>query len=263
MTGIAGIIESASNEKIKAAAKLAVSSKERREKNRFLLEGLRLCRDAAECGVSVETFFYTQNAFEKHETDVRFISSKAEKTFMISKAVALKLGDTQTPQGFFCVCACLSAQNEEEILESGKFIALENVQDPSNLGAIARTAEALGITALIAENGCDIYNPKAQRAAMGSLLRLPVVKTDNLCELIEKSKKRGFKAYATTPLESAKPITEADMSGCVIAVIGNEGNGVSKRIFDSCESVTIPMKGRAESLNASVAAALVIWELMR
>ncbi len=257
------VIESASNEKIKAASKLAVSAKERKEKNSFLLEGLRLCRDAAECGVSVRTFFYTQNAFEKHEADVRFISSKAENTFLISKAAALKLSDTQTPQGFFCVCACLPARDEESILESGKFIALENVQDPSNLGAVARTAEALGITALITESGCDIYNPKAQRAAMGSLLRLPVIRTDDLCALIGKCRARGFKTYATTPSDSAKLITEADMSGSVISVIGNEGNGVSQRIFDSCESVTIPMKGRAESLNASVAAALVMWELMK
>ena len=98
---------------------------------------------------------------------------------------------------------------------------------------------------------------------MGSLLRLPVIRTDDLCALIGKCRARGFKTYATTPSDSAKLITEADMSGSVIAVIGNEGNGVSQRIFDSCESVTIPMKGRAESLNASVAAALVMWELMK
>ncbi len=258
-----GVIESASNEKIKTAAKLAVSSKERKEKNSFLLEGLRLCRDAAECEITVRTFFYTKIALEKHEADVRFISSKAENTFQISNAAAAKLSDTQSPQGFFCVCACMPVCNEESVLKSGKFIALENVQDPANLGAVARTAEAMGITALITESGCDIYNPKAQRAAMGSLLRLPVVRTDDLGSLIGRCKAKGFKAYATTPSFSARSITDVDMNGSVIAVIGNEGNGVSKKIFDSCESVTIPMKGRAESLNASVAAALVIWELMR
>lgn len=257
------VIESASNEKIKSAAKLALSAKERKEKNSFLLEGLRLCRDAAECGVSIKTFFYTQNAFEKHEADIRFISSKAENTYIVSKAVSLKLSDTQTPQGFFCVCSFLPPVDEKAVLKSGKFIALENVQDPANLGAVARTAEALGINALITESGCDIYNPKAQRAAMGSLLRLPVIRTPDLCALIEECRKKGIKAYATTPSAGAKSITTADMRGSVIAVIGNEGNGVSKRIFDSCESVTIPMKGRAESLNASVAAALVMWEIMK
>lgn len=257
------VIESASNEKIKSAAKLSSSSKERKERREFFLEGLRLCRDAAECGVLIKNFFYTENALEKHESDVEFISSKAEQTFLISKSAALKMSDTQNPQGFFCICPFLCEKGEEVVLSGGKFIALENIQDPSNLGAISRTAEALGITALIAENGCDIYNPKAQRAAMGSLLRIPVVRTDNLCNLIERCRKSGFKAYATTPFENAKLITECDMSGSVIAVVGNEGNGVSKKIFASCESVTIPMKGRAESLNASVAAAITMWEIMR
>lgn len=257
------VIESASNEKIKNAAKLSSSSKERKEKREFFLEGLRLCRDAAECGVSIKSFFYTENALEKHENDVNFIASKAERSFFVSKAAAQKMSDTQNPQGFFCVCPFLPETGEKRIFEGGKFIALQNVQDPSNLGAIARTAEALGVTAIVAENGCDIYNPKAQRAAMGSLLRLPVIKTENLCALLEKCKKSGFKAYATTPAENAALITECDMSGSVIAVVGNEGNGVSENVFEVCESVTIPMKGRAESLNASVAAALTMWELMR
>ncbi len=257
------VIESVSNEKIKSAAKLSASSKERKEKREFFLEGLRLCRDAAECGVPVKSFFYTENALEKHGADVEFISSKAKETFMISKAAAQKMSDTQNPQGFFCVCPFLPEKGEESLFFGGKFIALQNVQDPSNLGAISRTAEALGIGALVAENGCDIYNPKAQRAAMGSLLRLPVIKTKNLCSFLEECKKNGFKVYATTPAEDAKPITECDMSGSVIAVVGNEGNGVSEDVFAVCEKVTIPMKGRAESLNASVAAALTMWELMR
>ncbi len=257
------VIESASNEKIKNAAKLSSSSKERKEKREFFLEGLRLCRDAAECGVSVKSFFYTEAALEKHGADVEFISSKAEEVFMVSKAAAQKMSDTQNPQGFFCVCPFLPEENEESLLSGGKIIALQNVQDPSNLGAISRTAEALGIKAIVAENGCDIYNPKAQRAAMGSLLRIPVIKTENLCVLLEKCKKSGFEIYATTPEESARSITECNMSGSVVAVIGNEGNGVSKDVFAVCEKVTIPMKGRAESLNASVAAALIMWELMR
>lgn len=257
------VIESASNEKIKNAAKLSASSKERREQKKFFLEGLRLCRDAAECGVLINCFFYTENALEKHGADVDFIASRAERTFMISKAAAQKISDTQNPQGFFCICPFLSEKDEETVLSGGKFIALQNVQDPSNLGAIARTAEALGITALIAENGCDIYNPKAQRAAMGSLLRLPVIRTNSLCALLEKCKNSGFKAYATTPSKDASLITRCDMSGDVVAVVGNEGNGVCDDVFSVCEKVTIPMKGRAESLNASVAAALTMWELMR
>ena len=257
------IIESAANEKIKNAVRLCASSKARREKGEFFLEGLRLCRDAALSDVKIKTFFYTKNALEKHGDDVKFISDRAQSSFLVSAAVSQKMADTQTPQGFFCVCSFLEEKGEELVLSGGKFIALENVQDPGNLGAVSRTAEALGITALITENGCDVYNVKAQRAAMGSLLRLPVIRTANLFSLLQKCKENGFKIYSTTPNSSAKSITEADMSGNIVAVIGNEGNGVSEKIASACEKITIPMNGRAESLNASAAAALTMWEIVR
>lgn len=257
------IIESVSNEKVKKIVKLASSSKTRRKEKEFFLEGLRLCRDAAESGASIKLFFYTASALEKRKEDVEFVASKAAFSSLVSDSVALKIADTQSPQGLFCVCSFLSEPSEDFVLNGGKFLALENVQDPANLGAISRTAEALGITALVVQSGCDIYNPKAQRAAMGSLLRLPVIETEDLSLLIESCRKRGFKAYATTPLSSAKRITEVDMNGSVIAVIGNEGNGVSEKLLSLCENITIPMLGRAESLNASVAAALTAWELMR
>lgn len=257
------VIESASNEKIKNAVRLCSSSKARKEKKEFFLEGLRLCRDAALSGVLIRTFFYTRSALEKHGADVAFISERAESSFLISAAAEQKIADTQTPQGFFCVCAFLEEKGEEFVLSGGKFIALENVQDPGNLGAVSRTAEALGITALIAENGCDIYNVKAQRAAMGSLLRLPVIRTDNLSLLLQRCKENGFKVYSTTPDSRAESITSVDMSGNVVAVIGNEGNGVSEKTASVCKKITIPMNGRAESLNASAAAALTMWEIVR
>ncbi|MCM1391586.1 MAG: RNA methyltransferase, partial [Ruminococcus sp.] len=165
--------------------------------------------------------------------------------------------------GVFCVCKTLPEIDEGMISPNGKYIALENIQDPANLGAICRTAEALGISGAIVENGCDIYNPKAQRASMGSLLRLPVIRTTNLASLLIRSGENGMKIYATTPDANAVKITDADMSGGVIAVIGNEANGVTDEIFKVCKKITIQMLGRAESLNASMAAAVTMWEMMR
>ena len=150
-----------------------------------------------------------------------------------------------------------------EVDFTGKYIALENIQDPANLGAVCRTAEALGISGVIAEGGCDIYSPKAQRAAMGSLLRLPVIRCEDLAETLSYLGENGMKLYATTPDTDAEKITLCDMSGGVVSVIGNEANGVSDEIFELCQKVTIPMLGRAESLNASMAAAITMWEIMR
>lgn len=144
-----------------------------------------------------------------------------------------------------------------------KIIALDNVQDPSNVGAIIRTAEALGIDCIIAYKCCDIFNSKALRASMGSILRMNVVDIDNLVDTLSSLKEK-YRIYSTVPDSTAVNITTLDFSKPSICVIGNEANGVEDNIKNISHSlVTIPMRGRAESLNASVAASLTMWEMLR
>ncbi len=256
-------LDSVSNEKIKLAVKVAASSKARKETGLFFLEGVRLCRDSALTGTVIRYAFFTDKAYEKFTADADFICSKSKESFLISEAVANKLALTQTSQGFFCLCEKGDTLPLSSACINGKYIALENIQDPANLGAICRTAEALGIKGAIVYGCCDHYSPKSQRAAMGSLLRLPVYESENLCLDLETFKYKGVKVYATSPDSSARKITEVPMDGDVICVIGNEGNGVSEEVFSLCEKVTIPMQGNAESLNASMAAAITMWEMMR
>ncbi|MBQ7116739.1 MAG: RNA methyltransferase [Clostridia bacterium] len=256
-------LDSVSNEKIKLAVKIAASSKARKETGLFFLEGLRLCRDSALTGTVIRYAFVTDKSYEKFGDDAEFICSKANEAYLISETVADKLSLTQTPQGFFCLCEKCSSLSLSSVDSEGKYIALENIQDPANLGAICRTAEALGITGAILCGCCDRYSPKSQRAAMGSLLRLPVLESDDLCRDIELLKEKGMAVYATSPDSSAEKITEIPMDGGIVCVIGNEGNGVSDEVFSLCRKVTIPMKGNAESLNASMAAAITMWEMMK
>lgn len=256
-------IDSVSNEKIKYAVKIAASSSKRKEDRIFFLEGLRLCRDAALTGIKIKVLFVTDKAYEKNQDDADFIAEKAESAYLVSQAVANKMSLTENSQGFYCLCEYSGVLSEKDIDPNGKYIALENVRDPSNLGAICRTAEALGISGAIMCGCCDRFGPKAQRAAMGSLLRLPVIETENLPATLLSLKERGMKLYATTPDEKAEIITKSDMNGGVVSVIGNEANGVTDEVFAVCEKLTIPMKGRAESLNASMAAAITMWEMMR
>ncbi len=256
-------IESVSNEKVKLAVKIASSAKARREKNLFFLEGLRLCRDALSGGTEICHSFFTQKAMDKFPEEIGLIIGKSEEAFLISSAVADKISQTESSQGVYCLCRCKKSKSTEEISSDGKYVALECVQDPSNLGAICRTAEALGVSGVILSGCCDIYNPKSQRAAMGSLLRLPVYECDDLTACLMSLKEKGMKLYATSPDSSAKKITQTSMSGGVVSVIGNEGNGISDEVFAVCEKITIPMQGNAESLNASMAAAIVMWEMLR
>lgn len=256
-------IDSVSNEKVKLAVKVASSAKARKEERLFFLEGLRLCRDGALTGIKIRYAFFSDKAYEKFSGDAELISSVSERAFVISEAVCDKLSLTNTSQGFFCLCEMPEKKSFEEIDFSGKYIALENIQDPANLGAVCRTAEALGIKGAILYGCCDLYSPKSQRASMGSLLRLPVFESDSLEKTLISLKEKGMQIYATSPDENAEKITEVSMKGGIVCIIGNEGNGVSEGVFALSRKVTIPMLGNAESLNASMAAAITMWEMMR
>lgn len=256
-------IESVQNEKIKKAVKLAHSSKARMEQGLFFLEGLRLCTDALNSSAVVDTVFYTVSCLEKHRSVLQPLCDAAKHSFAVSDAVADKLSQTQTTQGVFCLVRTVMIPDALELCGDGKYIALEQIQDPSNLGAICRTAEALGISGAVLTGCCDIYNAKALRASMGSLLRLPLFQCSDLPSLLQRKKADGMHVYAATPDDCATPVTACDMKHGVITVIGNEGNGLTKETLDVCDLLTIPMFGRAESLNASMAAAIVMWEMMR
>ena len=236
----------------------------RKSEGLFFIEGARLCADAALSSVAIKELYVTEGAIVKYSEYIDVIENRAEHTFVVSDEVAEKLGDTKNPQGVFCVCKMLDKNtNIGKIKYNGKYIALENVTNPSNFGAVVRTAEAVGLDGVIVSGGCDVYNPKSQRAAMGSLFRLDVIQVDDLPLFLSGLCDNGMKIYAGVPDSSALKITEADMSGGVVSIIGNEGNGITAETCNVSTPVTIPMQGRAESLNAAAAASILIWEMMR
>lgn len=260
-------ITSTSNAKIKYVSKLISSRKFRYEEGLFVLEGLRLCMDVVRSGLESSETYVTEEALEKHP-ELQGLLEASDRSFIISEDVAKKLSDTEKTQGVFSVLPLLDKQSDRNTIEKmdefGTYIMLENVQDPANLGAVSRTAEALGITGLLVSGGCDVYSPKALRASMGALLRIPVIVVDNSTETLLRLKKSGIKTYASTPASDAKSITETDFSGGVVVVIGNEANGVTEDTLMLCnERITIRMAGRAESLNAGAAASIIMWEMVK
>ena len=257
-------ITSKSNDKIKQAAKLCADSSERKKQGLFFLEGLRLCCDAAKNGITAESVFVTEDALDRYGSELQILLS-SENVYVITEELAAKLSDTKNPQGVFCICKTLDkCYNIDKIDYNGIYIALENVQTPGNLGAAARTAEALGLNGLIVSGGCDIYNPKALRAAMGSMLRLQVFDVPDLSSFLRLCAQNGMNTYAAVPDSSALPVTQMEKSGGIICAVGNEGNGLSENVIAACrEKITIPMKGRAESLNAAAAASVIMWEMVR
>lgn len=254
-------IISVSNPRIKAAVKLRESAKERREKGMFFLEGLRLCRDAARTNIVADTVFYTQKFSDEHGDALSEITQNVKNVFSVSDEVMQKLSDTVNPQGVTSICAI---PQFNDTLTEGLYIALEKTADPTNLGAIARSAEAFGVKGIyISADSCDPYSPKSLRAGMGALLRLPIIRCNNFFEDIREQTKNGATLYASVVDGNAADVRSVTPSGKSILLIGNEANGLSNEIAEISNKITIKMSGRAESLNAAAAAAILIFELTR
>jgi TrmH family RNA methyltransferase len=260
------MILSRRNEIIKNAVQLSSSSECRREHGLYFLEGARLCADAASSGVPIRTLLYTKSAGEKYGSYLAPILKVAQETYLVGPQAANALSRTKTSQEIFCICEmpCKTAKSFT-LPASGFYLALENLQDPANLGAILRTAEALGLNGvLLGGNCCDLYSPKVLRASMGAGFRVPVFMEKNLPGLIINLNRRGFLTAASVPDRDAIAVTGTDFSAPCILAVGNEGNGLTPETRRACsKEITIPMLGRAESLNASAAAAILIWEMMR
>lgn len=258
-------IVSKDNRQVKLAAKLAADAGFRREQGLFFLEGARLCADARESGAEIEALFVTQRSLKKYEKLIAPCVASARLSYEISEEISMRLSDTRSPQGVFCICKILDKpQGWNTINNGGMYLALENVQDPANLGAVCRTGEALGISGIIVSGGCDRYNPKALRASMGALMRVKLFETDDLPGDLRTAEEKGLQTLACVPDRGAEPVNNIDFSGGAVAVIGNEGNGLTEKTIAACSRrVTIPMTGRAESLNASMAAGILIWEMIR
>ncbi len=257
------MITSKDNELVKEIVKLNSSAKERREKKLFIAEGIRLCRDAMISGAKIVNFLYTGEAAEKYAKDFDNIRSSAEKSTELSRSIFQKICDTNTPQGFLCLIDTKMGHSLYKVDIGKKYVALENIQDPSNLGTILRTAEALGIDGvIISSDCCDIFSPKVVRGSMGALFRLPFMIAEDFTAFIEQSVKIGISCYGSTP-HNAISINEVDFSNGGIMLIGNEGNGLCEKTLSVCtEKVKIPMKGRAESLNAAAAAAILMYSFV-
>ncbi|MBQ1453580.1 MAG: RNA methyltransferase [Ruminococcus sp.] len=257
-------LTSRDNPHIKNTVKLKKSAKFRRESGLFIAEGLRVCMDAALSSAAIDTLFVTEQAVQKNADAFEKLSAAAAKTFLVPPELFALISDTQTPQGFLCTIKTLDKSAYfDTINNGGKFLALDNVQDPNNLGAILRSAEAFGVSGVImSDDCCDVFNPKVVRGSMGAVFRLPVLITDSLGAWF--SAHPQINTYAAVVDDNAQRVTDISFKAPCAVVVGNEGNGIRPETLGACKSkITIPMNGKAESLNASVAAAILIWEMVR
>jgi len=190
-----------------------------------------------------------------------------EKTFLMEDSLFDKLAQTETSQGIIAVMEKKEhdAAAIAEFCGRGKnLVVLDRLQDPGNIGTIIRTAEGAGYAAAVVVKGTgDVYSPKTIRAAAGSVFRIPIIHVEDNRELRELAA-RLQKRLAVTCFDTDNYYFDVDLSEDIALVIGNEGSGVSEELIESADiKVKIPMEGRLESLNASVAAGILMYEAKR
>ena len=250
-------ITSRENAKVKYACRLASSGAFRRAEGRFLAEGRKLCPELCR-GAELETLFCTESALEKCPE----LSELPGEHYLVEDHVADKLADVGTHQGVFGVFRT-PVHTLDEAKTGGRYLALERVQDPGNVGTILRTADAFHADGMFLVNGCaDLYNPKTLRATMGAVFRCPVwtVGAEELSALLKKS---GIPLYGAALREDTLDARAVDYNRCAIA-IGSEGRGLTEGVLALCDrTIRIPMSEHCESLNAAAAATVLLWEAAR
>ena len=234
--------------------KLNGSRSARREAGLFPAEGPKLLEEAVKAGAVIDTLVTARGTEAHCPGDPRRVEVPSD--------LLQSLCDTKTPQGVLFL-AELPGLAPPERLAGGRWLVLDGLQDPGNVGTIWRTADALGADGLLLVNHCaDPFPPKTVRATMGACFRLPVyeAEAEALPGLLARS---GLPLYATALREDTVDIRTAQLSRCAV-VIGSEGRGISPQLLEMSEkTLKIPMRARCESLNAAAAASIVLWEMGR
>lgn len=258
------MITSTANAKIKRLQNLKKKHRAREKERVFLAEGIRMFREVPYQQLKE---IYVSEAFYNKEKKLVVETANAAglKPELLADHVFAYISDTKTPQGVLCVVK-QQAYSLEQVLSgpSQHILMLDNLQDPGNMGTLVRTAEGAGVTGIVMSGDCvDIYNPKTIRSTMGSIYRMRFCYTDDLMAAIEQVKKRSIRVFAAH-LEGKRPYDEEEyMSSCAF-LIGNEGNGLHGDIAEMADVfVRIPMAGQVESLNAAIAASVLMFEVGR
>lgn len=259
-------ITSKENKIYKQISKLNKASKYRKSEGFFVVEGIRLCDDALRSGAQIETCLFTKSMYDKHKDKIDSYMSCVKSSFCCENSIFSGVSDTKTPQGVLFVVKTLDKSPYVGKINkyNGIILALESIQDPTNLGTILRSAEAFGVENIVlSEDCCDIYSPKVVRGSMGAIFRTNFEIVSSLCSFINEFNCVGA-SYAAILDDEAKKLSETKFDKPCCVVIGNEGNGLSTDTINACSNkIFIDMKGQAESLNASVAASIILWEMSK
>lgn len=259
------IIKSKDNDKIKYTKSL-LKTKGRNKEKKFIIEGYRILTLALECDAKLEYVFINED-FENKEDHQELLYQLEQKNIKIYKTtnkLFLEMVDTENTQGILGVLKYKERDMVNNINDDDKFVLiLDRIQDPGNMGTIIRTADSAGVDGIILLKGCvDIYNPKVIRSTMGSIFNMNIINTTQE-EAVDVLKKQGF-SIVSSYLQTDNYYHQTTYDGKIALVIGNEANGINEQLIsESDKLIKIPIYGDAESLNAAISAAILMYEIKK
>lgn len=255
-------ITSKDNELIKHIRKLK-DKKYRDESNEYVVEGVKLVEEAVKENAKIKQIIVCEDTTRTYEIPTHIMLEIAKyECISVSDKIFNIITQVTNPQGIMAIIE-KNAQDAQIDYTQDIIVVLDDVQDPGNLGTILRTVDSIGLNQIIVSKGtADAFNSKVVRSTMGAIFRIKIIEVEDLAQAIKEMRKHHFKLMVTS-LQTENSIYDIDFNKKII-VIGNEANGVSKEIQDMAdEKAKIPMLGRTESLNASVAAGVVMYEYVR
>lgn len=262
------MITSTANPKVKRLMNLQKKRKIRDAEGVFLVEGIRMFREVP--AKDLMEVYVSETFYHKEKIIVDDICKKSNvRAEVLTDQVFIHSSDTQTPQGVLCVVKQKGKSGDVKSLWENQskvpfLMILDNLQDPGNMGTILRTAEAAGVTGIVMSKDCvDVYNSKVIRSTMGSVFRIPFLYVEDLEKAVKEIKTAGIKVYAAH-LAGKLSYDEPDYKEACAFMIGNEGNGLRDEIAKLADTyIIIPMAGQVESLNAAIAATVLMFETSR
>lgn len=256
------VISSKDNEYIKHIKKL--KDKKYRDINKeFIIEGIKLIKEAIEEKAEIKQIVICDNCQNSDVIPKELMYEIAKyKCVYVTEKIFSSISDVNTPQG---ILAVIGKENIKEDIDYSQeiIVALDDIQDPGNLGTILRTVDSIGLNQILVSKGtADSYNLKVVRSTMGAIFRIKIIECEDLEKTLKEAKEHKYE-IVTTSLQTENSIYDVKYNKKVI-VIGNEANGVEQKIQDMADiKVKIPMLGKTESLNASVATGIVLYEYVR
>ena len=255
------VITSKDNDNIKKIKKLK-EKKYRKQEGKYIIEASKLIEEAIKENAKIEQIIVCEDCItEATNSNLLYEIAKYDCIY-VSEKVFKTLTDVSTPRGMLAVIK--KKDNKKEVnYNEDMIVILDGVQDPGNMGTILRTIDSAGLSqVIVTKEVVDAYSPKVVRSTMGAIFRVNIIETEDKLKMIKEIKKHKFNVAATS-LEASKSIYDVEFNKIAI-VIGNEANGVSQEVLDLADTkMIIPMPGRTESLNASVATGILIYEYVR